>query len=56
MSIDEQPLVAGSQGQSNHDDLRAVYQEVCSSYHSLNNYRLKLLGFLPLVCVCCKLR
>lgn len=48
MSIDEQPLAAGSQGQPNHDDLRASYQEVCSSYHALNDYRSKLLGFLPL--------
>jgi hypothetical protein len=26
----------------------AVYQEVCRSYHAVDNFRAKLLGFLPL--------
>lgn len=30
-----------------NDDLRATYQELCSSYRAIDEFRLKLLGFLP---------
>jgi hypothetical protein len=32
-----------------HEDLRMAYQEVCKSYHAVDDFRAKLLGFLPLV-------
>ena len=32
-----------------HEDLRAAYQEVCKSYLAVDDFRAKLLGFLPLV-------
>jgi len=32
-----------------HQDLRRVYQEVCTSYHAIDDFRAKLLGLLPLV-------
>jgi hypothetical protein len=32
-----------------HEDLRMAYQEVCTSYHAIDDFRAKLLGFLPLV-------
>jgi hypothetical protein len=32
-----------------HEDLRTAYQEVCKSYHAIDDFRAKLLGFLPLV-------
>ena len=32
-----------------HEDLRTAYQEVCSSYRTQQDFRTKLLGFLPLV-------
>jgi hypothetical protein len=32
-----------------HEDLRTAYQEVCTSYHAIDDFRAKLLGFLPLV-------
>lgn len=31
------------------DDLRTAYQQVCTSYHAIDDFRAKLLGFLPLV-------
>lgn len=30
------------------DNLRAVYQELCTSYRAIDDFRTKLLGFLPL--------
>jgi hypothetical protein len=30
------------------DDLRTAYQELCKSYHAIDDFRTKLLGFLPL--------
>src|SRR5690349_24671340 len=29
------------------DDLRAVYAAVCTSYHAIDDFRMKLLGLLP---------
>jgi hypothetical protein len=31
-----------------NDNLKAAYQELCSSYHAIDDFRAKLLGFLPL--------
>jgi len=31
------------------EDLRMAYQEVCTSYHAIDDFRAKLLGLLPLV-------
>lgn len=31
------------------DNLRKAYEEVCNSYHRIDDFRAKLLGFLPLV-------
>lgn len=31
------------------DQLRAVYQEICVSYRAIDDFRAKLLGFLPVV-------
>ncbi len=31
------------------ENLRIVYQEVCRGYHAIDDFRTKLLGFLPLV-------
>jgi hypothetical protein len=33
----------------NEDVLKVAYTEVCNSYHSIDDFRAKLLGFLPLV-------
>ncbi len=33
----------------NVEDMRMVYQEVCKAYHAIDDFRTKLLGFLPLV-------
>ena len=33
---------------SQNDNLKAAYQELCSSYHAIDDFRAKLLGFLPL--------
>src|SRR5947209_20599431 len=30
------------------DNLRAAYQELCTSYRAIDDFRAKLLGFLPL--------
>jgi len=30
------------------ENLRAVYQELCTSYRAIDDFRAKLLGFLPL--------
>lgn len=30
------------------DNLRKAYEEVCTSYHSIDEFRARLLGFLPL--------
>jgi hypothetical protein len=30
------------------DDVRLVYGELCTSYHAIDDFRAKLLGFLPL--------
>jgi hypothetical protein len=32
----------------NRDDLGAIYQQLCNSYHAIRDFRAKLLGFLPL--------
>ena len=34
--------------ENNEANLRTAYQDVCSSYHAIDNFRAKLLGFLPL--------
>jgi hypothetical protein len=31
--------------------VRAVYEEVCSSYHAIDEFRMKLLGLLPLTSI-----
>jgi len=31
------------------ENLRTVYRELCSSYRAIDDFRTKLLGFLPLV-------
>jgi hypothetical protein len=31
------------------ENVRTVYQEVCKAYHAIDDFRTKLLGFLPLV-------
>lgn len=35
-------------GDSQHNDLLKVYQELCNSYRAIDDFRAKLLGFLPL--------
>jgi hypothetical protein len=30
------------------EDLRTVYDQLCASYHAIDDFRAKLLGFLPL--------
>src|SRR2546423_10814248 len=56
MAIDpNDPIITGIQQQI-HDleqqtaqnSVVAAYQEVCTSYHALEDFRTKLLGFLPL--------
>ena len=34
---------------NNMDSMRTAYQEVCNSYHAIDNARIGLLGLLPLV-------
>ncbi len=33
---------------TSQDNLRAAYQQLCISYHAIDDFRAKLLGFLPL--------
>lgn len=40
---------AGKPKTACQDNLRAVYQELCNSYRAIDDFRTKLLGFLPLV-------
>ena len=35
-------------GKPSDDNLLAAYQQLCSSYHAIDDFRAKLLGFLPL--------
>lgn len=35
--------------ESQAEDLRMAYHEVCTSYHAIDDFRAKLLGLLPLV-------
>ncbi len=35
--------------ESNAENLRMAYQELCRSYHVINDFRAKLLGLLPLL-------
>lgn len=37
-----------SNDEDQHEILLAVYSEVCKSYHAIDDFRTKLLGFLPL--------
>ena len=43
MSADAPPPEAWT----TRDDLRAVYQAVCTSYHAIDDFRMKLLALLP---------
>ena len=36
------------ENQENQENLRTLYQELCKSYHAIDDFRTKLLGFLPL--------
>jgi hypothetical protein len=38
-----------SQGDANSEVARAAYAEVCRSYERIDDFRAKLLGFLPFV-------
>jgi hypothetical protein len=38
----------GDQDPQNAENLRTVYRELCSSYRAIDDFRTKLLGFLPL--------
>jgi hypothetical protein len=33
------------------EDLKAVYQELCISYRAIDDFRAKLLGFLPVATI-----
>jgi hypothetical protein len=33
------------------ESVRVVYQQVCDSYHAIDEFRMKLLGFLPLTSI-----
>lgn len=46
MSVQNNP--AAQKDNVQEDNLGAVYQELCSSYHAIDDFRTKLLGFLPL--------
>jgi hypothetical protein len=35
----------------NDESIRAVYEEVCNSYHAIDEFRMKLLGLLPLTSI-----
>ena len=35
----------------NERALLAAYSEVCKSYHAIDDFRMKLLGFLPLASI-----
>jgi len=43
------PETTGAGPIPKEEDLRATYQQVCTSYHAIDDFRAKLLGFLPLV-------
>jgi hypothetical protein len=36
---------------SDRESLRAAYQQICESYHAIDDFRMKLLGLLPVVSV-----
>jgi hypothetical protein len=56
MSIEENRAIAdGGESMSEKKrtdwreaDLRAAYEQLCTSYHAIDDFRAKLLGFLPL--------
>jgi hypothetical protein len=33
-------------------NLRMAYQEVCTSFHAIDDFRAKMLGLLPPICLC----
>ena len=39
----------GSSNTPNPEDLKTIYTELCNSYRAIDDFRTKLLGFLPLV-------
>ena len=45
----QSPDMKGAHATPKVEDLRAAYQQVCTSYHAIDDFRAKLLGFLPLV-------
>lgn len=42
-------MATSSQSEETIANLRAVYQELCTTYRAIDDFRAKLLGFLPLV-------
>jgi hypothetical protein len=46
--IDEDAMSV-QEGSDSQTALRAAYTEVCQSYERIDDFRAKLLGFLPLV-------
>jgi hypothetical protein len=46
--VPEGPIPVPSPGTPRPDALLNAYSEVCRSYHALDDFRMKLLGFLPL--------
>lgn len=43
-----QPDSGQPQVNPKEEDRRAAYQQLCTSYHAIDDFRAKLLGFLPL--------
>jgi hypothetical protein len=41
--------VSNTDRSDNSDNIRTAYAELCTSYHAIDDFRAKLLGFLPLV-------
>jgi hypothetical protein len=42
-------MTASKQSEQSATNLRTVYQELCTTYRAIDDFRAKLLGFLPLV-------
>jgi hypothetical protein len=41
--------MGNTDGSDNSDNVRTAYEQLCISYHAIDDFRAKLLGFLPLV-------
>jgi hypothetical protein len=47
--VEEATVTKAATDTNKPDYLLAAYNQLCTSYHAIDDFRAKLLGFLPLV-------